>query len=508
MRRTRKFKWRGAPERSIEEIVTIDGTMRSGEVLWVIKQLCEGSVGAGTGKGERREICIHPKNIFLNLNGEVRMEETTGQLSAIEPYLPPELTQADFSLPEAQVYAMGVLMLYMSTGKAVKEEVDTESVSRLLRSLITRCTAFDPKKRFRDTKALLSAIRYETGIRKKMRYVLPALLCAAFAGALVFFFGRMGYLRGSEKGEGEGYNSGYTEGFERGFTDAPGIVMQAALPDAHNGNLSGNYFTENGPLSVSDGDGVYYLTGESLYRMNPYTRETRKLTDASHAYSLQYQDGRLWYCTETHLFRLHPETGEAEAVCESGGMRFYLFDDTLYLYDQDGTGYLYRVDPAKGSLIQVNGATSYHCLNIVEGQLYYISPEKGMCLCRSNLDGSNESIISSGVYETMCVHGGSIYAVTEDGMLSMDLNGGNPERVISHTVYDPNVSDGGIYYISGKGRTLEWMSLDGKTRFTVVTARTGAFNVAGQWIFYRNEDDGGRLWRVHIGGAENTRVGE
>ena len=506
MGRTRKFKWRGAPERSIDEIVSIDGTMRPGEVLWVIRSLCEMSAGADAGKGNMRDIFFHPKNVFLNLNGEVRTEGITHQLSAIEPYLPPELTQADSYVPEAEVYAMGILMLYMATGKAVKEEVDTESVSRLLRSLITRCTAFDPEKRFRDTKALLAAIRYETGIRKKMRYLLPALLIVALAGVLVFFFGRTGSLRGSEQGEGEGYGLGYTEGFAKGFTDAPGIVIQPALPDSQNGNLSGNYFTENGPLSVCDGDVVYYLTGESLYRMDPYTRETRKLADVSDAYSLQYHDGRLWYCTESQLFRMHPETGEAETVCESDGMKFYIFDDTLYLYDQDGTQYLYRVDPEKGSLIQVNGATSYQCLNIVEGQLYYISPDRGMCLCRSNLDGSNESIISSGVYETMCVHDGSIYAVTADGMLCMDLNGGNPERVISHTVYDPNVSDGGIFYISGKGRTLEWMSLDGKTRFTVVTTKTGAFNVAGQWIFYRNEEDGGRLWRVHIGGTNNARV--
>ncbi|MBR0092238.1 MAG: DUF5050 domain-containing protein [Lachnospiraceae bacterium] len=506
MRRKRRFRWLGAPERSIEEIVSEDGPMRPGEVLWVIDRLCGLSGDQSAEKEKKREICIHPKNIFLNLNGDIRMEEMTVQLSAIEPYLPPELTQADHSAPDAAVYALGILMLYMSTGKAVKEEVDTESVSRLLRNLMTRCTAFDPKKRFPDAKALRATIRYETGARKKMRIALVALLFAALAGALVFFSGRTGYMRGTAEGEETGYSSGYTEGFEQGFTDAPGIVLKSALPDAHDGNLSGNYFTKNGPLSAFDGKDVYYLTGVSLYRMDMYTKETRKLADVSGVYALQYYDGMLWYCTESNVFRMDPETGEAETVCESGGMRFYIFDDTLYLYDQTGTQYLYRVDPAKGTLIQVNGAASYHCLNIVEGQLYYISPDKGMSLCRSNPDGSNESIISSGVYETMCVHDGSIYVVTEDGMLRMDLNGGNPERVISHTVCDPNVSDGGIYYISGQGRTLEWMSLDGKTRFTVVTTKTGAFNVAGQWIFYQNDDDGGRLWRVHIGGTNNTRV--
>jgi hypothetical protein len=30
--------------------------------------------------------------------------------------------------------------------------------------------------------------------------------------------------------------------------------------------------------------------------------------------------------------------------------------------------------------------------------------------------------------------------------------------------------------------------------------------VAGKWILYQNEDDGGRLWKVRVGGADNERV--
>lgn len=504
MQRKRRFRWDGKTERSVAEIVTEDGAMRQRDVIYIIKKLCSLPDSPVSGGDTDWKMFIHPENVMVNIHGDIRTEETVHPLSALEPYMPPELAQTDPSAPGTRVYALGMLMLYMATGKATKADMNIESVSRVLRSLIERSTAFDPRERFPDTKALLAAIRREAG--KKALTVLSVISLICLAAVLVFFFARAGLSQGGAAGEKTGYRSGFSVGFEQGFSDAPGIGLSTASLNAHNGNLSGNFSAEGGPFAVCGEDGVYYLTGENLCRMDPYTKETEIMAVVSDAYALQYYNGWLYYCTEEGVCRMDVKTAEAEVVCESLGMQLYIFDDGFYLYDSAGTGYLYRIDTEKGALIQLNGATAYQCLNIVNGQLYYISPDRENCLCRSDLDGGNLSVISSGAYESMCIYDGSIYAATGDGMVRMDLNGGNPESVLSRTVYDPNVSDGGIFYISGQGRTLEWMSLDGKTRYTVVTAGIGSFNVAGQWIFYRNEDDGGRLWRVRIGGSDNTRV--
>lgn len=504
MQRKKRFRWSGKTERSVAEIVIEDGVMRQRDVIYIIKKLCSLPDSPVSGGDTGWKMFIHPENVMVNIHGDIRTGETVHPLSALEPYMPPELAQTDPSAQGARVYALGMLMLYMATGKATKADMNIESVSRVLRSLIERSTAFDPRERFPDTKALLAAIRREAG--KKAMSILSVISLICLAAVLVFFFGRAGQSQGGAAGEKTGYRSGFSEGFEQGFSDAPGIGLNTASLNAHNGNLSGNFSAEGGPFAVCGEDGVYYLTGENLCRMDPYTKETEIMAVVSDAYALQYYNGWLYYCAEEGVFRMDVKTAEAEIVCESPGMQLYIFDDGFYLYDSAGTGYLYRIDTEKGALIQLNGATAYHCLNIVNGQLYYISPDRENCLCRSDLDGGSLSVISSGTYESMCVYDGSIYAATEDGMVRMDLNGGNPESILSRAVYDPNVSDGGIFYISGQGRTLEWMSLDDKTRYTVVTARTGSFNVAGQWIFYRNEDDGGRLWRVRIGGSDNTRV--
>ena len=504
MQRKKRFRWSGKAERSIAEIINEEGVMRQEDVIYIIKKLCSQPDSLVSGEDKGWKMFIHPENVMVNINGDIWTEETIHPLSALEPYLPPELAQTDPSAPGARAYALGMLMLYMATGKATKADMNIESVSRVLRSLIERCTAFDPRERFSDTKALLAAIRHEEG--KKAMSILSVISLICLASVLVFFFGRAGLSQGSAAGEKIGYRSGFSEGFEQGFSDVPGIGLSTAPLDADDGNFSGNFTAEGGPFAVCGENGVYYLTGKNLCRMDPYTKESENMAEISDAYALQYYNGWLYYCTEESVCRMDVKTAETEVVCDSPGMQFYIFDDGFYLYDSDKTGYLYRIDTEKGTLIQLNGATAYHCLNIVNGQLYYISPDRENCLCRSDLDGANLSVISSGAYESMCVYNDSIYAATGDGMVRMDLNGGNPESILSRAVYDPNASNGGLYYISGQGRTLEWMSLDDKTRYTVVTARTDTFNVAGQWIFYRNEDDGGRLWRVHIGGSDNARV--
>lgn len=506
MKSKKRFRWSEKTERSLAEIVTEDGALRQKDVLYIAEKLCSLSDLLSSGDNAARKMRIHPGAVIVNIYGDIRIEETELSRSATEPYLPPELSPADPYAPGARVYAIGMLMLYMATGKETKSEMDTGSLSRTLFSLIRRCTSFDPKERFSDTKALMAALRQEAGAGKKVRTVLSVICVSCITAALVSFFGSAGMQKGGAAGDKTGYRSGFSAGFEQGFSDMPGIGINAVSLDVHNGNLSGNLISDNGPFAVSGEDAVFYLTGEALCRMDPYTKETEVMAVVSDAYALQYYNGYLYYCRGESLCRMDVKTAEEKVICESAGMKLYLFNDTLYLYDRGGTGYLYRVDAEKGTRIQLNGAASYHCLNIVDGRLYYISPENGHSLCRSDIDGGNQSVISSGAYESMCVYNGSIIAVTDDGMIRMDLNGSSPEYLLSHPVYDPNVSVGGIFYVSGKGRTLEWMSLDGRNRFTVVTTGTGSFNVAGQWIFYQNEEDGGRLWRVRIGGSDNVRV--
>lgn len=504
----KKHRFKIESERSVYALISEDGALPSRDILHIAAKLCSLLNSGGSAGKNMRRIPIHPRNIILETDGNIRLEDKNLPISILEKYLAPELSAEQGCTQHAAVYSVGMLMLFMATGQEKKSEADASLQDRYLLSLIERCTAFDPKERFRDTEELATAIGEKISFRKN---TLNAVLTAACLLALIFlafFSWRSGKIRGGLVGETAGFEPGYAGGYEQGFSDSPGIKIRGAKAEPKNGNLSGNLASSSGPSTAFNDKSVFFISGDTIFEMDAYTGEKRLLVSKAGIYCLQYYDGALYYCTEEKIFRIDPEKMKDESFCDSRGGLFYIFDEIFYLYDSKETGYLYRVNPERQTLTQLNGTMKYRSLNIVDGKLYYIDPDRGNCIFQSDLDGGNASIISSSSYESFCVYNGKLYVGTKSGLMRMELNGGNPEYLTATPAYSPNVSDGGIFYISGVGRSLEWMSADGRTRYTVVSSRTDSFSLAGQWIFYQNEDDGGSLWQVRTSGAGNVKVSQ
>ena len=503
MRRKRRFKWSGKTECSMTELVSENGALRSDLVLLITEQLCL-LLEHPDNAGPSARVILHPDRIAVNQYGEVRFTEQDVPASELEAYLPPELDRADPSSPRARVYALGMLMLYMSTGQEKKAEAEIALDNSALLPLIERSTAFDPDLRYESVRDLLTAVRREKNTGRKLFPVLLTVLFIGLLAAALFFAWQKGTAGGAESGAAAGYESGYARGYGQGFSNAPGIGMSAAAVPVHSGNLSGNYAAEEGPITAFRETDVFFLSDGDLFRMNAFTGETQLLRSDPGAYGLQYYEGSLYCCTQEHILRIDPDTAKEEILCDSNGGRLYIYDDVLYFHDSGVTGYLYRINPDKKELTQLAGTGQYRCLNVADRTLYYIDPSNGNVICRSDINGGNLSIISSGAYESFCIYDGGLYVGTEYGLVRMDLNGGSPEILSALPASGPNASDSGVFYISGREKTLEWLSPDGRTRFTVVPTRTSSFQVAGQWIFYRNEEDGGRLWKVRISGSDSA----
>lgn len=506
MRKMSRLIRKEKTEQSVSEMVTENKSLRFKDILYIIEQLCL-LPGLSGAEGENGQICrIHPDNVIIDIRGDVRLDDRNLPISVIESYIPSESDQTNPAEPGAAVYALGILMLYMATGQCKKTEADPAVIGRSLFLLIERCAAFDPEERFQNIKELREAIEHEMRAGKNaVRAALVTALSCLMIGFLVFFW-QEGKTRGRTAGEAIGYKNGFSNGFRQGFSDAPGIGIRSASFDAGNGNLSGNFAAKGGAIAVSGEDAEFFIFEGDICSMNPYTKEIHTVAVDAEAYNLQYYDEALYYCTKEHIIRMDPESLKKEVICDSRGGQFYIFDDIFYLYDSSGTGYLYRIDRNNGTLTQLNGAMKYRHLNVAKKKLYYIAPDRGGCICCSELDGGRERLISSSAYKSFCIYDGGIYAATEGGLVHTDLNGGNPEYLTTLPASFPNVAAGGIYYISDNRRTLEWMSLDGGMRYTVVPTRTATFNIAGHWIFYNNEEDGGRLWKTRISGADSSRV--
>lgn len=510
------FNWQ-QEERSIFEIVSEEGVMRPKTIFYIVQQLCRVLDGQSHEKSSPVNGHVHPQTILVNANGTVRLSDRSLPLSAREAYIPPEQDQFDEATPSATVYAIGMVMLFMATGHEKKGDMDAFVADNALRTIIARCVAFDPKMRFQNVRELSVAMKRAKGKMKKALFILLFVTCIAAAAALIFWFYQDGNARGESVGRESAYTAGYTSGYEKGYSDAPGIGIDGASFDPEFGNLSGNLAGEDGAIAVRSEEEVFFLHEGTIYRMNPYTESVQPLLNDAEAYGLNYYDGWLYYCTDEKVLRVNPQTMTEEVFCDLRSGLLYIVDGDFYLHDLTGTGYLYRINANAGTLTQMNDMIKYNCLNIVGGRLYYIDTDKGGNIYRCDLDGGNVQLINSNNCESFCIYDGKIYAYaasferdainySASFLISMDLDGGNIESFTNIPAYYPNVSDGGIFYIAGNNRTLEWMSHDGRTRYNILSSRTGIFNIAGRWIFYSNEEDGGALWRVRVDGSGNTKV--
>lgn len=137
---------------------------------------------------------IKPQNVVLTEEGEVylidfgisrRYDRTAAAdtvISGTQDFAPPE--QYGFSQTDCRsdIFSLGVLLYWLTTGLTKVGPVKAGRLDRCIR----RCTAFDPKDRYRDVEAVERALR-GAGRRPRRRWL--ALLAAA---ALFFGWARAG----------------------------------------------------------------------------------------------------------------------------------------------------------------------------------------------------------------------------------------------------------------------------------------------------------------------------
>ena len=142
---------------------------------------------------------IKPDNIIVGPDGDVGLidfgiarqykphRDSDTRILGSSVTAPPE--QYGFSQTDqrADLYALGATLIWSLTGSYQRESLEGAPISRRLRQVLRRCTAFSPDDRYPSAQALSAALRGRT--RRRMRWAAAAgalVLCAgAAAGAAI-----------------------------------------------------------------------------------------------------------------------------------------------------------------------------------------------------------------------------------------------------------------------------------------------------------------------------------
>jgi len=497
---------------SLAQIIASGGPMKPRRAMEIARALCE-RLREETDKTDAGLPVLHPQAVLLSPQGTIAFSKTPVPDSAKEIYLPPEYIRGVTSRESVSIYGLGILLLFLVTGKTRKTQTDVGIRNRALKTVIDRCTSIDSRRRFQSLPEVYAHLNRELRFpRKRMLGILLALvLCiAAAVSAHLFIRGR---TQGEAEGNETGYRNGYGNGYVSGLSDAPGIgIEDTKMPEMY-GNFPGNLNAENGAFAVSGGEYLYYGNQGRICRMDPYSGEVSVLCEHETVSGLNYWDGSLFYLTENALVRMDPESGEEETVTENIGGRFCIYNGTLFLEDEKSTGYLYSIDAQTLEIRQLNGGTVHDALNVAETSLYYADPEKNGYLFRSDYDGGNAVRLLSKPCTDLDLCGGSVYCLTSDGeengsidiLTHMNQEGGDAEAVTGRPVKRFVATESGIFYLDAVSGQLEWMTPDGDTKYTICAERIEEFNVAGRWIFFRKTGENA-LYRMRLDGSDIARL--
>lgn len=475
-------------------------------------ELCGGLMEETEKSGETVPV-IHPQAILLSSDGTISFSKEDIPEYVKEAYYPPEYVKGFTSKENIWIYALGMLLLFLVTGQDKKSMMDAMVRNQALKATINKCTALDTRCRFQSLMEVQASLDRElTFPKRRMNRILLVLALSFVAGASGCMFMR-GKTLGAQSGNDTGYKEGYMTGYENGISDAPGIGIENVESENDYGNLAGNLNSQHGAFAVMGGSSIFYAHNGCVYRMDPYERETVLLAEHETISNLNYWKEHLYYLTEEALVRMNVETKEEEVISGSIWGRFCIYDGTLFIDDEKSGGYLYGIDIETLEIKQLNAQKEHAYMNASNESLYYADPENGYSLFSCDYDGGNDIRLLSRPCRDIDLCLEKLYCLTGEthtdsnaGMLmSMDLKGNDVELITNQPVSRFIARESGVFYISSETGFLEWMTPDGKMRYTICTSAVSDFNLAGRWVFYRIDGEEA-LYCMQINGSDSRSL--
>ena len=142
-----------------------------------------------------------------------------------------------------------------------------------------------------------------------------------------------------------------------------------------------------------------------------------------------------------------------------------------------------------------------------DGEWYYYRSNEGFCLFKMRKDGSDVTQLTDDPAAEISVYDGFVYyrsSGVEPCIKKVDTNGQNMAILHTGATEDVRIVNDRIYYQDGLDHLhLYSMNLQGKdVRFENSQEKTYSWVTDGTYIYYANQEDGGKLYRANMDGSD------
>lgn len=186
---------------TLSELVEKNGPLSLEDAVPVIKQICGFLSRFHAADPPIIYRDLKPANIVLHPSGDcylidmgtARTYQAANDFDTVyfgTPYIAaPEQFGARQTDSRTDIYALGILFYFLLTGELKIEENKLKKLPKKAASLIRKCTAFDPERRYSEVSKVesdLAALRVKKNSHRRL-IAAAAVCCALFAGGLFLF---------------------------------------------------------------------------------------------------------------------------------------------------------------------------------------------------------------------------------------------------------------------------------------------------------------------------------
>lgn len=265
-------------------------------------------------------------------------------------------------------------------------------------------------------------------------------------------------------------------------------------------------------------DGLIYYKNHAqlgwLYSMKPDGSERTQVGDGISVSNLVAAGDKLYYSDDGNNGRLcmmNLDGSDSQDLNEVNSEYFLVDDDWLYYIatGEDGKMYAVKLDGSETRL--VTDDEKVRSMYIEDGVIYYTVYEgNGEYRYSINLDGTDKQKLSEEKVEKLTFADGKMY-YSSSGVAVMDIDGSNQKQIIETESWVSciNVAGDWIFYTDhDDGDSIHVVKTDGSEHAKLNDVKSAGINIAGGWVLYNNYDDDSEnaLYMMRPDGSENQAV--
>jgi len=282
-----------------------------------------------------------------------------------------------------------------------------------------------------------------------------------------------------------------------------GLLTVTAEAAEKRGNTTGNI--NNKGIAAISGDWVYYGGGFSnsgIYKIKTDGTGKKKLNDKTPAYINVVGNWIYftWISDGSGIYKIKTDGTRETLILEGSYDNVTVVGGWIYYrYLNNGKGSIYKIKTDGTGKKKLCGDDSWNVC-VADGWIYYSNHGDDGKIYRIDTNGKNrKKICDLKDTSNISVYGKRVYFNSlQAGICSCPVDGGKVAYIRNSDGSCINVYDGWIYFTYGGALALYRIKTDGTNMGKLADGTSDFVNIAGKWIFFRQNND---YYRMNLDGS-------